>query len=150
MLKVIISPCIPIDFLIIWVSEQLVSFVQPFGDLFYTLCQLMSSDSAYCTSQTPNFTSAYVMTMLFLRMVQNLKFWYQNTQASATKKYNFQAPPFLGFIRGFFGFNTAIAALVYRLKLFETSFAYWLVLSIVTTLVSWLVDLKGDWGLLGY
>lgn len=81
-------------------------------------------------------------------MVQNLKFWYQLTQAKVDKKYDFKAPPFLGFFRAFFGCLTAICGMVYRLKLFPNAFILWLVFIIISTLVAWYVDVRGDWGLL--
>ena len=146
--KVIMSPCIRMSFLIIWVSEQLVSFNQPFADLFYTICSFTSRDYESCTKNVPNFSSAYIMFIFIYRMIQNLKFWRQLSIAS--KNYNFLAPPFLGFIRGFFGLNTAIAALLFRLEIFERAQTYWIFMAITTTIVSWVVDVRGDWGLFGF
>ena len=113
MLNVVLSPCVPMSFLIIWVSEQLVSFVQPFGDLFYTICNFTTRDGSNCRALTPNFISAYVITMFTLRIFQNLKFWHQ--VSIPNKKHDFWAPQFMGFVRATFGLNTAIAALVPRL-----------------------------------
>ena len=81
-------------------------------------------------------------------MVQNLKFWYQITQARQDKKFDFKAPPFLGFCRALFGCLTAICALIYRLKLFPNAFTLWVVIIVISTLVAWYVDVRGDWGLL--
>lgn len=85
MRKVVLSPCIKITFLMIWVTEQFVSLSQPFGDMFYTICHLIENDAPRCTSLTPNFTTSYILIVLLYRMIQNLKFWHQNTQASASK-----------------------------------------------------------------
>jgi hypothetical protein len=38
LLKVIVSPCDQLTFLIVWITEQLISFNQPMGDFFYTIC----------------------------------------------------------------------------------------------------------------
>ena len=150
MVRVVFSPFIQMSFLIIWVSEQLVSLNQPFADLFYTICGFGTKDYERCRLMVPNFSSAYIIGIFAYRLIQNLKFWRQITQASPTKEYNFSAPQFLGSIRAFFGLNTAIAALLFRLSIFKTAQIYWLVMAIITTLVSWIVDLKGDWGLLGF
>ena len=148
LLDVIISPCIPMSFLIIWMSEQLVSLNQPFADLFYTICTFTSRDYPTCKKHVPNFSSALIMTMFAWRMLQNFKFWVQISKAAKT--YNFKAPPFLGFIRASFGLNTSIAALLLRLEVFPTAWNYWLAMAIITTIVSWIVDVRGDWGLFGF
>lgn len=81
------------------------------------------------------------------RMYQNLKFWHQISVAN-NRQYNFMEPPFLGFVRAFFGFCTGLTAMVYRLKLFNNSFILWLIIAITSTCVAWYVDIRGDWGLL--
>ncbi len=87
--------------------------------------------------------------MFAYRIYQNLKFWHQISVAN-NRKYDFMAPPFLGFIRGLFGFSTGLTAMVYRLKLFENSFILWIVIAIISTCVACYVDLRGDWGLLNH
>lgn len=64
------------------------------------------------------------------------------------KKYDYSAPQFLGFFRGLFAFITALLALLDRLKLYQGSFTVWLVSSIITTLYSWFIDIRFDWGIL--
>ncbi len=81
-------------------------------------------------------------------MIQNLKLWHQNTIAKPNKEYDFKAPPFLGFFRGLFSFLTAILALFDRIKLYNGAFYVWLVCSIITTLYSWFIDIRFDWGIL--
>lgn len=147
LLRVIASPFIQMNFLIIWVSEQLVSLNQPFADFFYTICSYATKDYARCTKTVPNVSSVYIITMFSYRILQNLKFW---RQISPKGEGNFWAPPFLGFVRAFFGLNTAIAALLFRLDIFPTAKQYWIAIAIISTLVSWFVDMKGDWGLLGF
>lgn len=146
--KIVLSPCFPMNFLIIWMTEQLVSLTQPLSDFCYAVYIFISRDPVLTRIAIPNFNSAIVITVFFYRMLQNLKFWHQLSQAKADKKYDPWAPPFLGFFRALFGFLTAIAAMIYRLKLFAKAFEMWLVISICSTLVAWYVDVKGDWGLL--
>lgn len=68
----------------------------------------------------------------------------------ADKKYDFKAPQFIGFFRGLFALLTTIFALFERLKLFNGTFTLWLVFSIWTTLYSWFIDIKYDWGILDF
>lgn len=117
-------------------------------DLFYTIFFFITKNITLTKLVVANFNSGLVITIFFYRMVQNLKFWYQLTQAKVDKKYDFKAPPCLGFCRAFFGCFTAICGMVYRLKLFPNAFVLWLVVIIVSTLVAWYVDVRGDWGLL--
>ena len=70
--------------------------------------------------------------------------------AKPDKKYDFMAGPFIGLIRATMSFITAGLSLVNRQKLFANAFYLWVVFASVTTFYSWLVDLKGDWGLLDY
>lgn len=145
--KVILSPCFPMNFLMIWITEQLISLTQPLSDFCYTVYIFASRDAALTRKAIPNFNSAIVITVFSYRMFQNLKFWHQLSQAKPDKNYDPWAPPFLGFCRALFGFFTAITAMVYRLQLFARAFEMWLVISICSTLVAWYVDVKGDWGL---
>ena len=145
--RVIASPCIKVNFLIIWVTEQLASFNQPFGDLFYTICFVSSNNPQYCITSAPYASSGYILTIFLYRMIQNLKLWHQNTMNKPDKKYDFKAPQFIGFFRGLFAFITALFALLDRLKVFNGAFIVWLVLSIITTLYSWYIDIRYDWGI---
>lgn len=146
--QVLTTPCIKINFIIIWFTEQLTSFTQPFGDMFYTVCYVSSGNSQTCLNWSPYASSAYIMTLLVYRMIQNMKLWHQNTMLKPDKKYDYSAPQFLGFFRGLFAFITAILALLDRLKLYQGALIVWLVSSAVTTLYSWFIDIKYDWGIL--
>lgn len=68
--------------------------------------------------------------------------------AREDNKYEYTSGPFIGAIRGTMSFLTALIALFLRLHLFENVFILWVVFASVTTFYSWLVDLKGDWGLI--
>ena len=138
------------NFLIIWYSEQIVSLTQPLTDFFYTNCYFFSKDAVRCKAITPNFNSGIVIGIFALRMYQNLKFWNQLCQAKPDKKYDFWLPPFLGFVRATTGLCASTAAIFNRLKLFKGAFPLWLVFIIISTIVSWYVDVKGDWGLLNH
>lgn len=109
-----------------------------------------SHDVAFTKAATANANSAIVITVFFFRMVQNLKFWHQISQARPDKCYDFWAPAFIGAIRAIFGFLTGITALLHRLKVFPNTFALWIVVIILSTLVAWYVDVKGDWALLNH
>lgn len=146
--NVILTPCIPITFMIIWTTEQLSSFNQPFGDLYYTICFVATHHAPSCSSTSPYASTSYIMTIFMYRMIQNLKLWHQITMKKPDKKYDFKAPQFLGFFRGLFAFCTSLFSLLDRLKLYHGSFEVWLVFSIVTTLYSWFIDIRFDWGIL--
>ncbi len=138
------------SFMIIWITEQMVSFNQPMGDFFYTICYTSTKDSGFCNKNTSYFSSAYIMTMFLYRIIQSIKFFQQITMARADKKYDFMAGPFIGMIRATMSLLTAGTALINKQKLFDNALYLWIVFASVTTFYSWLVDLKGDWGLLDY
>lgn len=117
-------------------------------DLFYAIFFFCSRDATLTKYVTPNVNSAIVITIFSYRMFQNLKFWLQVVNSKPDKKYDFWLPPFLGFVRSLSGFTTAITAIFYRLKTFNGAFVLWMVVIIISTLVSWYVDVRGDWGLL--
>jgi hypothetical protein len=125
-----------------------VSLSQIFTDFFFTLVFFITKDYSKTIPIIQNVNSAVVLTIFFYRMYQNLKFWHQISQARTDKHYDFLAPPFLGFVRAFFGFCTGVTAIIYRFKLFTNAFVLWLVIAITSTLVAWYVDVRGDWGLL--
>ena len=116
--RVILTPCVKSSFMLIWFTEQMSSFNQPFGDLFYTICFVSSNDATYCTAKSPFASTAYILLIFSYRMIQNLKLWHQNTMQKPDKVYNFRDPPFVGFFRGLAAFITTLLALFDRLKLF--------------------------------
>lgn len=148
--KMFISPCGTLNFLLTWVAEQLISFNQPMGDLFYTICFVSSKDASWCVKQTPNFSSAYIFFIYIFRISQAAKIFYVTKKANPTKKFDFMDLLFLGSVRGFLGIFTAVTALLSRLKVFNGAFTVWVVIAAITTLFSWFTDVKGDWGLFDY
>lgn len=126
----------------------MVSLSQPITDLFYSVCLLISKDSAATITISQNFNSALVMMLYLYRVMQNSRFWHQISQARADKVYDFWAPAFIGIIRGIFGFLTGLASLLNRLKAFQNVSVFWVIIAVCATLVSWYVDVRGDWGLL--
>lgn len=149
-IKILLSPCFPMSFLITWISQQFISLSQPMTDFFYTCCYLFSSDHKQCQPITQNFNSGLVISLFLLRMFQSLKYWRQVTLAKADKKYDFWAPQFIGFLRGSSGLIASVVAMANRLKLFDKAFEVWMVAIIISTLLSWYVDVRGDWGLLNH
>jgi len=104
--NVILSPFpfIKSSILIIWISEQFVSFSQPMVDFTYAICKLNNIDSK-CDS-TPDINLGILITLFTYRMIQNIKVLNQN---------GFRLiPPFYGIFRAFTSMLTAIAAYVYR------------------------------------
>lgn len=70
---------VPMNFLIIWFSEQMVSLTQPTTDFFFTCCYFFSKDLHNCKLITANFNSGIVITIFCLRMYQNIKIFIQQT-----------------------------------------------------------------------
>lgn len=91
-----------------------------------------------------------MITLCCLRMFQSLKFWRQVTNQKIEKKYDFWAPQFMGFLRASSGLTVSIVGMANRLKLFDSAFTIWLVTIIFSTLLSWYVDVRGDWGLFNH
>jgi|JI10StandDraft_1071094.scaffolds.fasta_scaffold474970_1 hypothetical protein len=96
----------------------MVSFNQPVGDLFYTICHTASKDVSYCFKNSANFSSGYIMVMFLYRVIQSFKFFLQITMLRTDKKYDFMAGPFIGMIRAALSLITAGIALINRQKLF--------------------------------
>ena len=97
----------------------MVSFNQPFGDFFYTVCfvsTLMHSDEdqKWCVDKSVYFSTAYIMIMFVFRMIQSAKLFRQITMQRPDKKYDFMVAPFLGFFRALLSLTTAGIALINR------------------------------------
>ena len=146
----LVSPCGTLNFLIMWVAEQLISFNQPMGDFFYTMCFITRGDSTWCLKQTPNFSSAYIMFMYLFRISQAIRIVYLANRADPNKKFDFMEAPFLGSMRGILGLLTATSSILSRLNIFNAAFTMWVIVAAITTLWSWFVDVKADWGLFDY
>jgi hypothetical protein len=142
----ILTPCVTITFLIVWVTEQFSSFNQPFGDFFYTICYTANRNSPYCTTNSAYASTAFILLIILYRMIQNLKIWQQDTLKSETRKYAFNAPPFICFLGGLTAFITTIISVLNRLKVFEGIFYLWLAFSIIATIYAWVIDVHYNWG----
>lgn len=152
MIKVFAS-CLPgqmWNFSILWMSEQFISFTQPSGDLFYTICFTASEDTEYCTKNSPNFSSAYIFFILLFRSLQCLRITYKNYLEKSPLTWDFMQLQWIGLGRAIFTTILNISAIFYRLKTFHGAMAFWIVSAIVNTLFAWFVDMRGDWGLLDF
>lgn len=117
--KVIISPCGVTTFLIAWTTEQLISFNQPMGDFFYTICYVSRRDASWCLKNSSYFSSAYVITMYFYRIIANSKNYKAILNARADKsKCDPLSPPLLSIIRSSLSVLTAVISIINRQKLF--------------------------------
>ena len=126
------------------------SFNQPVGDLFYTVCYVSINDASWCLKNSSYFSSAYIMNFYLYRIVGNLRNLRLLYMGKPDKKFDFMAGPFLSLWRAILSLCTSTASIVYRQKLFDNAFYMWVMFAAITTFYSWLVDLKGDWGLLDY
>lgn len=150
LLKVILSPCGVTTFFIAWVTEQLISFNQPMGDFFYTICYVSRREASWCLKHSSYFSSAYVITMYFYRIIANGKNYHALIHASGERKCNFLAPPFLSIVRSSLSVLTAVISIINRQKVFANSLTLWIVFAAITTVYSFIIDLRGDWGLLNF
>lgn len=63
-----------------WVTDQLNSFNQPFGDLYYTVCFTASRNQPLCQRYSPFASSGFILALLLLRLIQGIKNWYVNAK----------------------------------------------------------------------
>lgn len=140
--------CYPMNFLTIWIAEQVVSFVHPITDLFTTIAMLFIQNRTSLLLASQVFMSSLYILIFLYRIIQNLKFWYELTQEKQNKQYDFWAPPFLGFLRAFFALLASTAGMMNGLKFYDKAMIVWIILGVIATLISWYVDVRGDWGLL--
>jgi hypothetical protein len=126
----------------------MISCNQPMGDFFYTVCFVSLKDSTFCSKNSSFFSSAYVMTLYCYRIIANGRVFHKMIMAKPDKKYDFTLGPFLSIMRSAMSLLTSSAALLNKQKVFENALYLWIVFATITTLYSWIIDLKGDWGFL--
>lgn len=139
-----------VDFTMGWATDQMVSFVTPIKDLEYTFCYYFShridSDKdipspGECSFNT--FVIAFVAAFIpvFYRMVQC-------TRSLLNKKKLFD-PDLLNFFKYFFTLLVAIFSYLYGKYNQDSHLLYaWIAVAVVSTVYSYVWDLKMDWGLL--
>ena len=87
----------------IWLSEQLVSFSQPFSDLAYTICKT-NDMNAKCDMTDVNL--GILVTLFSLRIIINSKILNQRGWILL--------PPYFGIFRAFSAIITSVLSYVYR------------------------------------
>lgn len=137
-----------IDFTMSWATDQMVSFVTPIKDLEYTFCYYISRlrddddrhpSQCYQNTFLIGFMAAFVP--VFYRMVQCTR--------SLINKKRIVDPDLLNFFKYFSTLLTSIFSFLVGKYTGNNTFIYiWIACALVSTLYSYIWDLKMDWGLL--
>lgn len=99
-----VFPFIRSNVLVIWITEQFVSFTQPMSDFAYSICKL-DNINAKCDN-IPNINLVILIVIFTYRMNQNLKVIHYGGWRLI--------PPFYGVFRAFSSMITAIVGYIYR------------------------------------
>lgn len=143
----IIAPIFGVDFPIAWLTDQVVSLVTSFKDLAYTICYYSSLDLSIIPTTSSNQCSAGAnISVVFLvgmfafvwRMLQCIR------QGIAFGAY-FCTPFFINTLKYLTSLITLILSFVYS-SANPDIFPLWCVFSVISTLFSYIWDLKMDWG----
>lgn len=143
----IISPIAGVDFPIAWLTDQVVSLVTSFKDLAYTICYYTSLDLTIPPVGDKNICSAganiYVVFMVGMftfiwRMLQCIR------QGIAAKSY-FCTSLFLNTVKYLCSLITLTLSFLYSASSPDI-FPLWCVFSVISTVYSYIWDLKMDFG----
>lgn len=139
-----------LNFPVLFMSDQVISWNQPVSDIFYTICYTATKDSRHCLKLQPDFSFGYVVVVVIWRVAQVVKLCLMLYRLKSPRLWDPLEIQWIALARAFFGVITAASSFLYRLKIFGGAFPMWIAVASVSTVVSWLVDVKGDWGLLDY
>ena len=139
--KILCLSCFNVDFCVNWATDQLVSFVTPLKDLEYTLCfyVVLSNDNdmnemtQLCSEKTIYIGFAAASMPLFYRMIQCMRLLKQNWKK---KEYYID-------IFNFFKYFSSLLVAIFSFMAGMTSQT-----TVLSTIYSYIWDIKMDWGLL--
>lgn len=142
-----------VDFVIVWATDQFASFVILMQDLHYTTCFYINNlfisstfnESFETCSSRGLQLEAFILSSLplFLRMIQ-----CTTSNFKKTNGFSFFNSDFLNFLKYLFSFVTALMGYIYYLKKDIIFLIFWICLAILSTIYSYIWDLKQDWGFL--
>lgn len=145
--RAILAPIFGVDFPITWLTDQVVSLVTSFKDLAYTICYYTSLDLTIVPTTSTNQCSAGAnISVVFLvgmmafvwRMLQCIR------QGIAFGAY-FSTPFFINTLKYLTSLITLTLSFVYS-SASKDIFPLWCVFSAISTIFSYIWDLKMDWG----
>lgn len=144
------APILGVTYPVIWGTDQLVSLANPASDFVYTICYYSNlnsikfiepPESRYnpCVDQTRSVVTLIVGIVAYsFRIIQCIRQGYDSPSYIGTR-------PFYNTIKYLFSFITVILSFVYKLN--NDLLALWVVFAAISTLYSFVWDLKVDWGL---
>jgi hypothetical protein len=139
--KCVISICKPMNDNIFFLSIIIGSFVQPFSDFAFFVCQIASFEKKDCRNEAKITTFIFTMTYLFYRFVQSIR----SHQQFGDRCYS---RPLISLTAAIFLMNTVISSYLYNIYLTDKFLTYWIVSAGLSTIASIHADLRADWGLI--
>lgn len=144
LIESILSPCKGVTFPVVWMTDQAVSMAVPLKDFSYTVCYYTEID--FSTDYNPCNDTNRVSVVLIVavaalsyRIIQCLRQGYD-------KGEYFLTPFFFNTIK--YAVSLVTSVLAFQYKLMGTSIlAVWLVFAAISTIYSYIWDIKMDWGL---
>jgi hypothetical protein len=133
----------PMNMNIFFVAIIVGSFVQPFADFAFTVCQAAYREQRDCAEETRTATFGFTMAFLFYRFVQSIRSHIQFGDRCYSR-------PLIGITAVLFSMNTVVSAFLYSASLSDGLFRYWVVSAVLSTLAGIQADLRADWGLLSF
>ena len=152
--KILFFSFFHVDFVIVWATDQLASFVILIQDLNYTICFYVNNiflDNSYkesfetCSSSGLQLEAFLLSCLpLFLRMIQ-----CTTSNFKKSNGFSIRNSDFFNFLKYLFSFVTALTGYIYYLDCTSpVRLILWLCLAILSTIYSYIWDLEQDWGFL--
>jgi hypothetical protein len=141
--KFLVSLFRPMNMNIFFVAIVVGSFVQPFADFAFTLCQAVYAEQRDCADETRVATFGFTMAFLCYRFVQSIRSHIQFGDRCYSR-------PLIGITAVLFSMNTVVSAFIYGIYLRDGLLVYWLISAALSTLAGIQADLRADWGFISF
>ena len=144
--KALASPIIGVDFAVAWMTDQWISMATPLRDLAYTVCYFTRLDFDVVNVNPCKDHSSFEVTMLVIviaisyKILQTVRVGFQEGKYWMTTHMANTAKFVISLI-------TAILSYFYNLG-HPNLLGIWIIASFISTIYSYLWDLKYDWALL--
>jgi hypothetical protein len=143
--RALASPCMGVDFTIVWMTDQWQSLITPLRDISYTVCYYVRMDFSQLDGDNPcseasTFEVALLVVLIAIsyRIVQCMRLGYD--QGYWCKPHMFNTIKYL--------LSLASAILAFHSNDDPDLLHAWITISIISTMYSYFWDIKMDWNLL--
>jgi xenotropic and polytropic retrovirus receptor 1 len=144
--RCLVSPLVGVEFVIEWMTDQWISMATPLRDVAYTACYYTNLNFDLISVNPCKSKNTFEVVLLVVLIVQAYRIMQCIRMGYQEGKY-IMTPHMANTLKYILSLASAVISYVYNLG-YTHLLWLWVVISVISTLYSYMYDLKMAWGLL--